>query len=146
MHAIRARLQPGEPATNPFVLATIAVEQGLPLRRAELRKGDIGGDAVPDAEGHEHAAFVRRARAAPGFDGPLFQGFAGVGNDQVHIEANGAPKPLADLTGAEGAVEGEQVWHRITIGDITIRTMQMLAELLLLPIRKVHHDHALPKA
>src|SRR5262245_29516549 len=98
------------------------------------------------AERHEHTAFVRRTRAAPGFDGPLCQGFAGVGNDQVHIEANGAPKPLTDLTCTQGAVEGEQVWHGITISDIAIRAMQVLAELLLLPIRKVHNDHALPKA
>src|SRR5215510_2208096 len=145
MHAIRARLQPGEPAPNALVLAPIAIAQGLLLRRGELRKGHIGGDAMPGAERHEHAAFVRRAWTTPGFDGSLFQGFAGIGNDQVHIETNGAPKPLTDLTGAQGAVEGEQIWHRITVGDLTLRAVQVLAEFLLLPIREVYHGHALPE-
>src|SRR5262245_54155424 len=123
MHTIRAGLQPGEPATNALVVSPIPIVQGLLLRRSELRKGHIGGDAMPGAERHEHAAFVCRARATPGFDGPLCQGFAGIRNDQVHIEANGAPKPLTDLTGTQGAVEGEQVWHRITVGKITIWAM-----------------------
>src|SRR5262249_46982967 len=142
---IRARLQPGEPATNTLVLATIAVAQGLLLRRSELRKGYIGGDAVSGTECHEHAAFVCRARAAPGFDRPLCQGFEGIRNEQIPMEAKSAAKRLTDLTCTQGAVEGEQVWHRITVGDMTIRTMQMLAEFLLLPIRQVHNDHTLPE-
>jgi hypothetical protein len=81
-----------------------------------------------------------------GLMAPCARVLRGIGNDQVHIEANGTPKPLADLTCTQRAVEGEQVWHRITIGNIAIRAMQVLAELLLLPIRKVHNDHALPKA
>ena len=130
MHAIRARLQPGEPAADPLVLATITVAQGLLLRCGQVGKGHISGDAMPGAERHEHAAFIRRTGATPGFNGPLCEGFAGIGNDQVHIEANGTSKPLTDLTRAQGAVEGEQVWHGITVGDIALWAMQVLAEFL----------------
>src|SRR5215475_8719328 len=145
MHTIRARLEPGEPATNPLVLATIAVEQGLPLRRGELSHRHIGGDAMPAAERHEHATLVRSTRATPGFDGPLRQGLAGIGNDQIQIEINGAPKPLTGFTGSQGAVEGEQIWHRITVGQVALWAMQVLAEFLLLPIREVHTHQSLPE-
>ena len=77
--------------------------------------------------------------------GPL-QGFAGIGNDQIQIEVNGAPKPLTGFTGSQWAVEGEQVWDRITVGEIALWAMQVLAEFLLLPIREVHCDQALPEA
>src|SRR5712691_11787925 len=118
MHTIRARLEPGEPATNALVLATITVEQGLPLRQGELGHRHIGGDAMPAAERHEHAAFVCRAWTTPGFDGSFGQSLAGIGNDQVQIEVNGAPKSLTGFTGSYGTVEGEQVWHGITVGQV----------------------------
>ena len=145
VHAIGACLEPGEPATNALIIPTIAVDQGLPLLGREPGKGHIGGNTVAGAKGHEHAAFVARAGATPGFDGPVSQALTGIGNDQVHIQVNGAPKPLADLTRSQRAVEGKQVWHRVTVGDVALWAVQVLAEFLLQPIREVHHDQALPE-
>ena len=145
VHAVRPRLQPGEPAAQAGEAAVAVDDHGL-LRVAEAGERHVGGDAVVGAEGQHDAPFVPRRLGAPRLDGALREAFAAVRDNQVQVDVDGAPEALAEPAGAQRAVEGKQVGHRVAVGQVARRAMQVLAEVQRLALRQVYRDPPLAEA
>src|SRR5262245_21027974 len=130
MHAITAPLQSAEPAADTSVL-TVAVDNQLPLHVAQFAPGLFRRDffAFAIIEQAFGAALAMNPRA----DGALAERFTGIGNDQIEIDINDPAKTAAGFTGAERTIEGKQIGHGITVGNIAVRAAQMVAERFATP-------------
>ena len=82
--------------------------------------------ALAEIEQAAHAA----GAVDPRLDGAVAERFARVGNHQIEIDIDDPAKTAAGFAGAEGAVEGKQIRHRIAVRNIAVRAMQMIAERL----------------
>ena len=127
MHFIRFGFQPLEPAPDAVVVL-IAFHDGLLLLRAERLPGHIGRNVILLAKGKQLAPLPLRRFDPPGLDGSQFQRQGRVGDDQLRVNINRAPKPAAGLTRAERAVEREHIRHRLLIGNAARRALKLVRE------------------
>ena len=62
----------------------------------------------------------------PGVYGALAQRFELVGHDQIHVEIDRVPEPVASGTGAERTVEAKQAWLGFEIFQVALAALKPL--------------------
>ena len=127
MHAVGTCLQPCEPAAQAEELTVAVDDHGL-LGIGEAGEGNVRGDALVGAESKHDAPLMARCLGAPWLDRPFGKALAAVWDDQVEIDIDGTPESLAGLASSQWAVERKQVGHRVAVGQVAGRAMQVLAE------------------
>ena len=130
MHAITFPFQAAEPTADAFVFA-VAVNDEILLPVGQLAPGFFGRDFFALAE-VEQAAHPPSS-VDPWLDRAVAQRFAGIGNHQIEIDVDHPAETPAGFACTEGAVERKEIRHGVAVGDIAVRTMQMIAEGLAAP-------------
>src|SRR5690349_5820176 len=102
-------LQPGEKTFDAFVIVFgIALENQAALFGRELTPRHVRGNS---AAARPFFGFLEQcavARLRPGFDGPVVEGLAGIGDHEIQIEIDGISETLAARTRSIRIVEGEK--------------------------------------
>ena len=119
----------GRPVADAHpVFLPAAVEEIVPLGGRQVADRYIQGDVLLLAGGFQQLPVVAVARpvAAPGFDGPLPQRFAPVGDDQGRFDLQLGAQAGAGRASAVGTVEGKGA--RLDFGqvDAAMHTGEML--------------------
>jgi hypothetical protein len=135
------------------LLVPQAVQQGLALRRLELRPGRAQGG--PHARGHRlhHPLEVGRPGVGPRGDGPLRQRQVRVGHDQLRVDLEAGAQAVAvgacPVGGVEGEVPGGQLVERgpvVGAGQVLAEGEDLALAAVLLPGDELHLGHALGQA
>src|SRR5690349_21628552 len=131
MHAIAFAFEAAKPTADAFVFA-VAFDHHRLLFVGQLAPRFFGRDFFSFTEIEQPAGAP--GAIDPGPDGPLTKRFARVGKHQIEIDVDYAAEATAGLAGAERAVERKEIGHRIAVGDVAVRAVQMIAEGFAAPL------------
>src|SRR5207245_10532349 len=101
------RLQPAEEAHPPVELL-VALEHEPPVLLGQAGPRDVHGDAPPAGEALQLGEQSPVVGLVPGLDDALAERPLLVGDDEVLVDLDEVPEPVAGAAGAVGVVEGEQ--------------------------------------
>ena len=118
VHLVGLGLQPAKPPAHAVVVA-VAVDDQAPLLLAEVLPGHGSRNLLLLTAVEQLAPLPLRGLDTPGFDRAIFERERWIGHDQIEVNVDGAAEPAAALAGTERAIEGEQVRHRLSVGDPT---------------------------
>src|SRR5947208_9836973 len=129
MQLIFLALQPLEKPLHPLIIVfRIAFEHQAPVLRGELPPRNARRNAPlarPRLQTLEKSAI---ARLGPGLDRAFFDGFAGIGYDQIQVKINGVAKALAARTRAVRTVERRKPRLRFLIQRAVIFAFESFVE------------------
>ena len=129
MQLVLLALQPGEETLDAFVFVFgIALENQTALFGRELTPRHVRGDSTAT---RPFFGFLEQCAVAwfrPWFDGPVVEGLAGVGDDEIQIEIDGISETLAARARSVRIVKGEKAGLRLLVKRAIILAFESLVE------------------
>ena len=129
VHLVLPPLQPREetfqPAEFPF---RHAVDDHVEVLRRQIAERNVHGDAVVRRQGEQFLQLMGVGRAVPWRDRAAAERLAGVGNDQLHVDADDVAETFAFGAGTHRTVETVEPRLRRRILDAAILASELRAE------------------
>ena len=129
MQLVLLALQPGEETLDAFVFVFgIALENQTALFGRELTPRHVRGDSTAT---RPFFGFLEQCAVAwfrPWFDGPVVEGLAGIGDDEIQIEIDGISETLAARARSVRIVKGEKAGLRLLVKRAVILAFEALVE------------------
>ena len=113
---------------HQHLLAAGAVEDDLAVGRLQLLPRCRRGELVGVGHGLQDPAEVLAPEPGPGGDGPAGDRQLVVAHDQLRVDLEAGPEPVAPLAGAVGGVEGEVAGRQLVEGQAAGGAGEVLGE------------------
>jgi hypothetical protein len=138
LHACRLEAPVGRQDSIAILPVPLPLQHPAPLGRSQIAPGDAAGYPAPPGKPQEILLTFPVGLGLPGPDRSRGERPGLVRHHQPVIHADDPAEPPARWARPDRGVEGEQVRHRIVIGDVAVGAVQASGEPPRAPDRTVH--------